>query len=243
MAMQINREVAHGQNGATKLHEEEFMSTSPDNASFLVLSYLSLRKAIGLLGACLPFVLAIGLFVLYRKGLQGSISGYYHTEMRDVFVGTLCAIGVFLLSYRGYESKDRIAGNLACVFAIGTALFPTAPDVMNPTHMDNVKGAIHFISAALFLLTLAYFSLRLFTKTDPKLIPTPRKTNRNRIYLVCGYTIVAAIALIAIYKVLPNDIEMRLAELKPVFWLESIAVVAFGISWLTKGEAILKDQT
>jgi hypothetical protein len=29
---------------------------------------------------------------------------------------------------------------------------------------------------------------------------------------------------------------------EPRFWLESIAIVAFGISWLTKGEAILKDQ-
>jgi hypothetical protein len=219
------------------------MSTSPDNASFLVLSYLKLRKAIGLLGACLPFVLAIGLFVLYSKGLQGSISGYYHTEMRDVFVGTLCAIGVFLFSYRGYDNKDRVAGNFAAVFAIATAIFPTPPPVPNPTDMDKVKGAIHFISAALFLLTLAYFSLRLFTKTDPKHSPTQQKLNRNRIYRVCGYTIVAAIALIAIYKLLPDDIANRLAELKPVFWLESFAVVAFGISWLTKGEMILKDQT
>jgi hypothetical protein len=109
--------------------------------------------------------------------------------------------------------------------------------------LDKAIGAIHLISAALFFLTLAYFSLRLFTKTDPKVAPTPRKLNRNLVYLVCGYTIVAAITLIAVYKVLPNNIEMRLAELKPVFWLESIAVVAFGISWLTKGEAILKDQT
>lgn len=217
------------------------MSESPDNSSYLVLSYLSLRKTIGLLGICLPFVLAIGLFALYRKGLQGSISGYYHTEMRDVFVGILCAIGVFLFSYRGYERKDRIAGNLASAFAIGTALFPTTPSLMNPTQADKVKGVIHYISAALLFLTLAYFSLRLFTKTDPKRVPTPQKINRNRVYLVCGYTIVAAIALIAICKILPDDIERRLGELKPVFWLESIAVVAFGISWLTKGEAILKD--
>jgi hypothetical protein len=205
----------------------------------LVLSYLSLRKAIGLLGAFMPFVLSIGLFVLHHKGLQGSISGYYHTEMRDVFVGILCAIGVFLLSYRGYDSKDRIAGNLACVFAIGTALFPTTP--VDPGPMDKVKGVIHFTSAALLFLTLAYFSLRLFTKTDPKSGPTPQKSKRNLIYKVCGYTIVAAIALIAVYKLLPDGAENRLAELKPVFWLESIAVVAFGISWLTKGEAILKD--
>lgn len=31
-------------------------------------------------------------------------------------------------------------------------------------------------------------------------------------------------------------------RLDPVFRLESLAVVAFGVSWLTKGESILKDH-
>jgi hypothetical protein len=208
----------------------------------LVLSYLSLRKAIGVLGICMPFVLAIGLYWVREKGLQPTISDYYYTEMRDIFVGILCAIGVFLLSYRGYDRGDHIAGPLACMFAIGTALFPTRP--VDPSPMDKVKSDIHLTFAALLFLTLAYFSLRLFTKTDPKLKRTPRKIKRNLIYKVCGYAILAAIAIIAVYKqLLPDDAVMRLAEFKPVFWLESIAVVAFGISWLTKGEAILKDQT
>ena len=34
----------------------------------------------------------------------------------------------------------------------------------------------------------------------------------------------------------------RVEQLAPRFWLEAIAIVAFGVSWLTKGEAILKDQ-
>jgi hypothetical protein len=32
-------------------------------------------------------------------------------------------------------------------------------------------------------------------------------------------------------------------KLDPVFWLESLAVVAFGVSRLTKGEMILKDES
>jgi hypothetical protein len=28
----------------------------------------------------------------------------------------------------------------------------------------------------------------------------------------------------------------------PVYWLEAMAIVAFWISWLIKGEAILKDE-
>ena len=34
----------------------------------------------------------------------------------------------------------------------------------------------------------------------------------------------------------------ELQHLDPVFWLESIALWAFGISWITKGELILKDD-
>src|SRR5258708_1137366 len=98
----------------------------------LVMSYLGLRKAIGIIGLMLPFLLAIGNFFaqpLLRdakplRGLQDSISHYYYTDMGNVFVGSLCAIGIFLLSYRGYEKHDRVAGTLACIFAVGVALFP-----------------------------------------------------------------------------------------------------------------------
>ena len=30
-------------------------------------------------------------------------------------------------------------------------------------------------------------------------------------------------------------------NIKPVFWLETFALIAFGISWITKGQAIFKD--
>lgn len=53
------------------------------------------------------------------------MSGGY-TGMRDVFVGALCAIAVFLRSYRGYDRRDHIAGNLACVFAAGDDRVPVA---------------------------------------------------------------------------------------------------------------------
>jgi hypothetical protein len=32
-----------------------------------------------------------------------------------------------------------------------------------------------------------------------------------------------------------------ITRLKPIFWLDSLGMVAFGVAWLTKGEAILKD--
>lgn len=205
----------------------------------LVLSYLGLRKAIGIIGIALPFVLAFGKIFLEGPGIQSSISAYYHTGMRDVFVGSLCAIAVFLMSYRGYERVDDIAGDLACVFAIGAALFPTTPDV-NVTPQDKIVGALHLIFAASFFLTLAFFSLVLFRKTDPTRKPTRAKEQRNVVYTVCGYTILVCLALVAVVALMSSDSPVK--RLDPVFWLEATAIVAFGLSWLTKGEAILKDE-
>jgi hypothetical protein len=205
----------------------------------LVLSYLDLRKAVGIIGFALPFVLALGKILLEGPGIESSISGYYYTDMRNVFVGSLCAIGVFLMSTRGYDRRDEIAGILACVFAVGVALFPTTSDV-GATLQEKIIGRVHLSFAALLFLTLAYFSLALFTQTSSDKHPTPRKLQRNTVYRVCGYTILASILLNVV--VLLPPVKPLFERLTPVFWLESLAVVAFGVSWLVKGETILKDQ-
>jgi hypothetical protein len=205
----------------------------------LVLSYLDLRKAVGIIGVSLPFALVIGRILLQGPGIEGSMSYYYYTDMRNVFVGSLCAIGVFLMSCKGYDRRDEIAGILACAFAIGVALFPTTPGA-GATPGEKIIGGVHRSFAALLFLTLAYFSLALFTQTGPENKPTPRKLQRNTVYRVCGYTILACILLIVVVSLPP--VEPSVDWLRPVFWLESLAVVAFGVSWLTKGETILKDQ-
>jgi len=48
------------------------------------------------------------------------------------------------------------------------------------------------------------------------------------------------IALIALVAFLSSDSPIKRVD--SGFWLEATAIVAFGVSWLTKGEAILKDE-
>jgi hypothetical protein len=195
----------------------------------MVISYLSLRKAIGILGIALPIVMAAGYWIAGGEGIRSSISSYYHTGMRDLFVGVLCAVALFLFSYTGYDKKDNIAGDLAAIFAIGVAFFPTS---------GGLAGTIHLISAALFFLLLAFYSLFLFTKGHPN--PTPQKIKRNRLYRICGYVILGAMLIMLLYTLLPA-LNHALTRLKPVFWLETIALWAFGISWLTKGAVLFRD--
>lgn len=217
------------------------MNEKAYNNDSMIISYLTLRKIVGILGTTFPFVLVIGATILFSDGMQSSISSYYRTGMQDIFVGTLCVIGFFLLSYRGYERADDIAGDLACLFAVGVAVFPTAPDTMI-TGGEQLIGYVHLTFAALFFLTLIYFSLFLFTKTNSSVAPSRRKSQRNSIYRFCGYTMSACILLIVIHTLLPDGVKSSIKAYSPVFWLEGIAIVTFGISWLTKGEAILKDK-
>ena len=179
------------------------MNSGLANDNSLAFSYLSLRKTIGLLGIALPFVLSLGALLLFQTGIQSSLSSYYHTGMGDVFVGTLCVIGVFLLSYKGYERADDIAGDLACLFAVGVALFPVAPDDA-ATGGARFSGYVHLACAGLFFSTLTYFSLVLFTKTDSSKPPTRKKTQRNKVYKACGYTMAGCVVLLVIYSLLPD---------------------------------------
>jgi len=214
------------------------MKENSKHHNALVFSYLALRKTIGFLGTLFPFVLALGGIFLFKTQLQSSISNYYHTDMGDVFVGVLCVIGFFLFAYKGYTKVDDVVGNVTGIFAVLVALVPTDPGHGNAT----LIGTLHFICAALFFCGLIYFSLFLFTKTNPSADVTRRKKQRNVVYKVCGYTMAACILLIAVYYLLPDETADPFKSSNPIYWLEAIAVVAFGISWLTKGEAILKDE-
>jgi uncharacterized BrkB/YihY/UPF0761 family membrane protein len=214
------------------------MTSQPDPAHSLLISTLTLRRAIGVIGIAFPFVMALGHF-LSTPELLASISAYYHTGMRDLFVGALCAIGIFLLCYRGYELKDHAAAITAGIGAIGTALFPTALSA-NPGGTERLLSILHWSFAAIFLASLAYIALGLFTKHAEN--PTPEKLQRNTLYRTTGSIMAACLALLLIYYFLPQGTRAALQPLRPVFFLESLAVVSFGVAWLTKGEALLPDK-
>ncbi|MCW9034548.1 MAG: hypothetical protein OQJ97_10040 [Rhodospirillales bacterium] len=205
-----------------------------------LVSYLTLRKAVGYLGLSLPLTLAIGALIIFKEEtIRGSISAYYYSDMRDVFVGTMCALALVLFSYKGYEKKDDIAGDLACLFAVGIAVFPTSP-AESATLFQTIIGYIHLTCAGLFFMILAYFSYCLFTKTDPTKPLTPQAKLRIQIYKFCGLTIIASILLIVVITVFFRSFEEFFVSYK--FWLESVAIFAFSFSWLIKGKSFLADQ-
>ena len=215
-----------------------------------VLSYYTMRKAVGLIAVTLPIALALGSILSGLLGpahalphplFQRSISDYYYTPMRDLYVGSLCAIAAFLACSRGYDLRDEITGYLAGVCAVGVACFPSFnPRSIRYTQLDFAFGVIHTAFAALMYLTLAYICIFLFRKSSPQKTFTRRKQDRNRIYVVSGVIMVACmIAMVSLTML--TTIERRHPS-HLLFWCESLALCAFGIAWLTKGEGFMRDK-
>lgn len=197
----------------------------------LVISYLTLRIVVGVLGVTLPIILVLGCLIFREdEVIQRSISMYYYTHMRNALVGILCAVALFLFVYKGYDYKDDIAGYFAGIFALLVAFCPAE---------DSFTRIIHLVSAVLFFLTLAYFSLFLFTKGSDN--PSKQKLLRNKIYKICGFIILGCVVLLILYFVLPLSFRDKISDYKPLFWLEALALWAFGFSWLLKGKFLLKD--
>ncbi len=201
--------------------------------SALAGAYVFLQKLVGGIAVLLPFAVVIGDFALGGDELRSSISAYYYSPMGNVFVGALCALGVFFLSYQykplpGYELDNRLSYG-ASAAAIGVALFPTAEHQAKAWSGEWFVSTAHLLCACILFVLLAIFSLKLFTKSDPGRPLSDAKRKRNTVFRVCGWTIVGSIVLVALSNVVqPPD------SLRSLLWLESIGVVAFGISWLVK---------
>jgi hypothetical protein len=194
------------------------------------------RQLIGYIGLVLPFLLV--LIAVTRDGLQRwrnleSISAYYYTGAVAAFVGMLVALALFLFTYRGYANRynwaDRWAAKTAAIAALVVAFFPTkAPDgVPALSWWSPATGVLHHVAAVVLFTVFAVFALWLFRLTTPGERSDADKRRRNTLYLVCGVVIVVCIGWAGLNA--HND--------RPIFWPESIALVAFALSWLVKGYA------
>ena len=226
-------------------------SQPPDDNQGLVISYLTLRKVVGVLGMALPFILFFGYLLFENKcSFPPSISHFYYTKLGNIFVGTLCAVSLFMFSYNGHDKWDMRAAKTAGFFAMLVAFFPTDfgtyADMSCSRLVDGegkVPNVIHYISATILFSTFAFFSLVQFTKTNkPGRMAGPKKT-RNGIYKFCGWIIVACIVGIAVVSFMPGNLYEKIKSLKPTFVLETIALLAFGFSWLIKGDTFFRDKS
>jgi hypothetical protein len=203
-----------------------------------VLSQNAHRRLIGILGFFLPALLYLVAGLRPTGGLPRwhcleSVSAYYYTGAVGIFVGVLFALSLFLLTYPGYEGEtaDRVLGRLGGAAALGVALFPTtAPDGLSaPTWWCPTIRVVHYVSAVLLFAAFILFSMWLFRKSNiPNRSDRPRdKRYRDDVCLACGVAMILCVLWAA----------SSLVTHKPIFLPEALAIMAFAVSWLVKGEA------
>ena len=178
----------------------------------------------------LPWIVAI-LYLCEKKFFPQSISATYFAETCITpFMIILGSAGLLLLTYDGYDNQDRIICSIAGAMALCVCIFPcSATDASNTgTFMlpTKLSGWIHNISAIIFFALLAYNSFFLFTKGSKN--PTDNKKKRNLIFRICGIGMVASFALL---------IPLNLLNIRVSMWIvEALALIFFGVSWLTKSQ-------
>ncbi len=213
----------------------------------ILYSYYRIRKIIGILGILLPI-----LIFTFHGELLSSISHYYYTKSAVFFIAILFAFGLLLISYKGYEKdkdteklSDNLITHIGGIAALLIVLLPTtcigsnSAEITNMCllqnyplfgHDNTIIRIIHLVSAGVFLFIMGYMSIFRFTKgklTDEKKI-------KNYIYRFCGIAVWVSIGILAIETIFQNFHFTKY----DVFIFETVSVVAFGIAWLVKGEAI-----
>lgn len=209
-------------------------------------TYYRVRRGIGYLGFLLPLVL-IGGGLIAARTVEPSISDYYHTIMRDLYVAVIAATGVFLLAYSGYRpgidermSDDRVA-TIAGLAALGVAFFPNIAVTMSDKPAafwqlafgNQVTAYVHYVSAFVFLSALGYMSYAKFSRTDD--------LRRRAIYRRCGLVIYAATAAVVVTSAMkmfgPAGLQRIVSDWLLILWAEAVGIWAFSLAWLTKGRA------
>ena len=221
----------------------EARSSDPE-ASRYVKSYLVMRLFVGALGFLLPLMLVFG----DGWGFDGSpfprnsLSAYYYSGVRELFVGTLCATGVFLATYKvADKTLDNTLSWVAGVAAAVVALCPTgrADHDLEFDEMplqtawgEHTVETIHFVAAAIFIVSLGVITYFFGVREGGR--PQRPDTKSPRFWRNFHYACAGAIGLALLWIV----VTMWVIDDGPRWALlagEWAAVWAFAASWFAKG--------
>lgn len=192
-------------------------------------SYIWLRRMMIIVTAL--FLVAL----LWHRGFSGeerpdSISAYYYhaaagCPLNQLFVASLCAVGVMLITYQGYTDGENLLLNIAGYGLIGVVFFPM--DHPNSKDPRSVHATIHYLSAVTFFVCIAAVSV-FYARNTLSLVSTKsREEAYRRTYHLTG-TLMIALPVTAF--VLGYGIKLT----SSVFWVEVAGVLAFLSYWLVK---------
>ena len=204
-------------------------------------TYFSTRIGIAIIAILFPLIL---WFIGLKLGveLQGSISAYYHTPMRNVFVGILFAVGASLYLYKGYTTVEDFVLDGAGILAVCVALLPTSP--ATELECDTFTAPFwHSISAILFFILIAYICIFRSSDTlyneeidEQNQISESRKNFYRVIYWILGISMVVIPVVSALWLYFIGETGSL------IFWVETLGVWVFSLYWIVKTIEINESQ-
>jgi hypothetical protein len=184
-------------------------------------SFMFLCAGMGLIA----FLLPIALVTTGGYWTNPSISAFYYAgELpRNILTGGLCAIGVFLMLFRGLSDRENwlltIGGVAAIVVALSPGLKECRPAV-----------TLHLGAAIVFFFCLGIVAIFL-SKERIKTIQFDRWKRRFKLsYEVAGWAMVAMPAVAAAFYFAADD----RCQSHGLFWLETFGIWAFSFYWFVK---------
>lgn len=186
------------------------------------------RFALGLICGLLPFgCLLFGLLGAAR-GINypewyNSISATYFSNGNVCMIGALCLCAFFLFTYKGYDLGDRAYTLISAVSALLIVACPCAAAPVEymgllalPTKLSDF---IHMVAAIALFGSFALMTLTQFTKGGHK--------KRNRIYRICGWTMLAFMAVVGLSVIFDWPGYMTMI-------CEAGMLEAFSVAWIIK---------
>lgn len=173
--------------------------------------------------ACLVFGLLGEIRGINYPEWYNSISATYFANSNMCMIGALCLCAFFLFSYKGYDLGDRAYTMVAAVSALLIVACPCGAAPMDYMGLfalpTKVSDFIHMASAIALFGSFALMTLTQFTKGSHK--------KRNAIYRICGWIMLAFMALVGLSNVFDWTGCMTMI-------CEAGMLEAFSFAWIVK---------
>lgn len=197
---------------------------------------------VAIIGAISVFLLSYKGYAIDPTRAQDSWAERVFSDRRVAIAAAIGALGVAFFP-TGIDQMSTLTPTLcnddgtSCVVDMSKAMAPTALTLL--IFDQQIVTKVHGLSALVFFVALSIFCLSNFRRG-------PQKAEHG-IYYGCGIVLVlCTIALVVMFltKDLPSlggwgdTIENH----RLVFWVETIGLFAFSISWLVKGENLITQK-
>lgn len=213
--------------------------------SLYEVGYIKLRTGMGVLAFVFPLIFLFSSWVLNRTEMQPSISEYYITREleRNLFVGLLICIGIFLWLYEGYSYWENKLLDLSGILVALVALFPvnassfTLGNTTIPVIWDIGRAtlSVHGISAVTFFVCIIIVAT-VFSRTTLRGRPDSMKWARR--YKLIATWMLAGIGVAVLSRMFPDSWLGHFFDGNGVFWAEAFGVWGFATFWLVKTKEV-----